>query len=278
MENNMEHDVSSPDEKMLEDVPEILVVENDENSRGRVVSGLKDIYRITEADNGNDGLNMALEQTPDLIVTDIMMPGMSGIELCRELKTNMMTAHIPVIILTSQTAVESQLEGLGAGADFYVTKPFNMLLLKARARSLLKGRRQLYKYYTEQAEPGCSVESEILDRPEPLSRMGREFWEKMCDILEQNYSVIDFTIGTLAEDLGMRPRSLHRKIKALTDRAPLQLIAEYRLKQAAKLLRNSTIPICEVAYEVGFATPSPFYRRFKKEFGRNPSQYRKEEF
>jgi len=125
MKNNMEHDVHYSDEEMLDDVPEILVVvENDEDSRGLVVSGLRDVCRVIEADNGNDGLKMAFEQTPDLIATDIMMPGMSGIELCRELKTNMMTAHIPVIILTAQAAVESQVEGLKAGADFYVTKPF----------------------------------------------------------------------------------------------------------------------------------------------------------
>jgi len=118
----------------------------------------------------------------------------------------------------------------------------------------------------------------MLDRPEQLSRMGCEFWEKTCDILKQNYSAVDFTIGILAEDLGMGPRSLHRKIKALTDRAPLQLIAECRLKQAAKLLRSSSIPISEVAHEVGFATLSPFCWRFRKEFGRTPSQYRKDEF
>jgi len=145
----MEHDVNYPDEKMLADVPEILVVENDEDSRGRVVSGLRDDYRVIEADNGKDGLNMAFEQSPDLIMTDIMIPYMSGIELCRELKTNIMTAHIPVIILTAQTAVESQIEGLEAGADFYVTKPVNMLLLKARARSLLEVRRQLRRSYRE---------------------------------------------------------------------------------------------------------------------------------
>jgi len=179
MKNNMERDVYYPDEEMLDDVPKILVVGNDEDSRGLVVSGLKNDYRVIEVDNGNDGLNMALEQPPDLIVTNIMMPSMSGIELCRELKTNIMTAHIPVIILTAQAAVESQIEGLEAGADFYVTKPFNMLLLRARTRSLLKVRQQLRRRYSEQlAEPGRPSEPKILDRPEQLNRTGREFWEE----------------------------------------------------------------------------------------------------
>lgn len=272
------------DEKILFEEPAengkslVLVVEDDFELRTVVCAELEEEFEVLEAENGQDGLDQALEHVPDLVVSDIMMPVMDGIELCKELKERHATSHIPVIMLTAQSAVEHQIEGLESGADDYVTKPFLMELLVARIHNLLKSRRQLYHRFSEQlAEVEDPDDHETLDLPSLQNQGDRGFIEQTYTILRQRYTDADFAITSLAEELGMSRRSVQRKIKALTGRTPLQLITEYRLKQAAKLLRNTTTSITEVAYESGFGDLSHFYRLFKKQYDKNPSQYRGEE-
>ena len=263
-----------------DETPVILVVEDDADYRWLIVSDLEDDYQVVEAENGKAGLEKALETIPDLVVTDLMMPAMDGIELCRRLKTGVETAHIPVVMLTAKTSAESQIEGLKTGADDYVTKPFNMVLLKARIHNLLETRRLLRSHFSSQfAQSALELEgsaSETLDMPELRSGVDRKFWDDLCRVLKKNHADPDFNIDALAIDLYMSQRSMQRKIKALMDLTPVQLIAEYRLKKAEALLMDHDVHVTDIAFKVGFGDLSHFYRLFKKKHGMNPSQYRDE--
>ena len=186
-------------------------------------------------------------------------------------------------MLTAKTSVESQIESFETGADAYITKPFNMELLKARIQNLLVVRRQLRKRFSEQlSDPSDKMylkdsdDAAMTGKPHFHNRMDKEFWAKTVNVLASRSAQIDFSIESLADELGMSQRSLQRKITALSDRTPVQLIAEYRLKQAVRFLQDTSKPITDVAYEAGFSDLSHFYRLFKKRFGRNPSQYRGE--
>jgi len=270
-ESNMRPDHS-------EDTPVILLVEDEADYRLLIDSDLEEDYQVVEAANGKEGLEKALETIPDLVVTDLMMPVMDGIELCRSLKAVVQTAHIPVVMLTAKTAVESQVEGLQAGADDYVTKPFDMLLLRARIGNLLETRRLLRRHaarefaWSTEEDPG----SDTLDMPELRSDLDRAFWENLCRTLKANYADPGFNTDSLASELNMSQRSLQRKIKALMDLTPVQLIGEYRLKKAEAFLKDPEVHVTDIAFEVGFGDLSHFYRIFKKKHGMNPSQHREE--
>ena len=270
-ESNMRRDLS-------EELPVILLVEDEADYRLLIASDLEEDYQVVEAANGKEGLEKALETVPDLIVTDLMMPVMDGIELCRRLKAGVETAHIPVVMLTAKTAVESQVEGLRSGADDYVTKPFNMMLLRARISNLLETRRLLRRHVAR--EFACSAGedpiSEMLEMPELRSGLDRTFLENLCRILKAHYTDLGFNTDSLATELNMSQRSMQRKIKACVDLTPVQLIAEYRLKKAEALLKDPEMHVTDVAFEVGFGDLSHFYRVFKKKHDMNPSQYREQ--
>jgi DNA-binding response OmpR family regulator len=283
-DSNRPHTAILSGDDAPEELPEILVVEDDADSRWLVVSALKQDYRVIETDNGKDGLDRALEDIPDLVVTDLMMPVMDGIELCRRIKEHPFTSHIPVIMLTAKTSVASQIEGYETGADAYITKPFAMQLLKVQIQNLLTLRRQLRKHFSERfAEQGGPDHAEDLPAAGALgpthlqNRMERKFWEKAYTVLKRHASEVGFSIDGLAMELGMSQRSLQRKMKALAGLTPVQWIAEYRLGQAVGRLRDKSVSVTDAAYTAGFGDLSHFYRLFKKRFGKNPSQYRDEE-
>jgi len=259
-----------------EDIPLILLVEDEADYRLLVASDLEEDYQVVEAENGKEGLEKALEIIPDLIVTDLMMPVMDGVELCRRLKSGVETAHIPVVMLTAKTAVESQVEGLQTGADDYVTKPFNMLLLRARINNLLETRRLLRRHFAHEFAHSTGEDpiSDMLEIPELRSGLDRAFWENLCRILKAHCADPDFNTDSLASELNMSQRSMQRKIKALVDLTPVQLIAEYRLKKAEALLKDPQKHVTDVAFDVGFGDLSNFYRIFKKKHDMTPSQYR----
>ncbi len=217
---------------------------------------------------------------PDLIVTDLMMPVMDGIELCRELKTGVETSHIPVVMLTAKASLGHQVEGFETGADDYITKPFHMVLLQTRIHNLLESRRLLRERFSRQLTQ--TVKVAYLTVPEPKvsaqlvseNKVDLEFWDKICRIVEENCTDPEFNAEALASKVFMSSRSLVRKTKALADRTPVQLIGEFRLKKAGQLLRESTMNVTDIAFEVGFSDSSYFGRQFKKEYGMTPTQYR----
>jgi DNA-binding response OmpR family regulator len=249
-----------------EDSPLILIVEDDEDVRDFIIEGLASGHRVETAEDGETGLRVAKELVPDLVVTDLMMPGMDGIALCRELKSTLETSHIPVVMLTAKTALESQVEGLQTGADDYVTKPFHMTLLRLRIANLLESRRLLREKFLR--------EYPVLTQTVPENTPDREFIEKITAVLEENYSEWEFNPEQFATKMNMSPRSLYRKLKAIVDRTPAGFISEFRMMRAAELLQNTSHTVTEIAFQTGCDESTNFARLFKTHYGVTPSQYR----
>ncbi len=255
------------DEESLNETPLVLVVEDDADILSFIALELMDDYQVVKAVDGEDGLAKALEYIPDLVVTDLMMPGMDGIALCRELKTNPDTFHIPVIMLTAKTSEESQLEGLKTGADDYCMKPFNIVLLQARIANLLQSRRVLREQLSRQFVPG--------EQPLFLENTSdREFLERAARVVGEKYTNWDFKAEEFSSTLGMSLRTLQRKLRAVVNLSPAGFISEYRMKRASELLALTTRSVTEIAFQVGYDESSSFSRAFKKHFKMSPSTYR----
>ncbi|MEM9399096.1 MAG: response regulator [Verrucomicrobiota bacterium] len=247
--------------------PVVLLVEDDLDIRSYIKLGLRSDYKIIEADNGQLGLKQALERKPDLIITDIMMPGVNGLELCHRLKQNPETSYIPVVMLTVQSTDSDQLKGLESGADDYLIKPFNLQILKARIANLLKSRQLL----SHRLDPQNLAEEEQLI----IENAGDQaFWEKVRKIVEANFRKSKFNTDQLADELNISLRSLQRKFKTSINQSPKDFINEFRMKRAAELLISTKTTINEVAFLVGFEESSSFSRMFKKHFGQSPKLYK----
>jgi signal transduction histidine kinase/ligand-binding sensor domain-containing protein/DNA-binding response OmpR family regulator len=245
--------------------PVLLLVEDNEDFRFYLKDNLKFQYRIIEASNGKSGLKQALENIPDLIVSDVMMPEMNGIDLCKKLKNEKSTSHIPVILLTARTAEEQKVEGFESGADDYVTKPFNFEILQSRIKNLIHQRELFQKDFRRQIEVRAS-DVKITSLDEKLIQNAIRF-------VEQNISNPDFSVEDLSRELAMSRVHLYKKLQALTGKAPLEFIRSIRLQHAAQLLEKSQLTVSEVAYKVGFNNPKYFARYFKEEYNVLPSAY-----
>lgn len=245
--------------------PQLLVVEDNEDVRAYIKKQLTGEYHITEAINGTEGHAIALKTVPDLIISDVMMPGMSGISLCEKIKGDEKTSHIPVILLTALASQTSKLEGIETGADDYIVKPFNREELTARVKNLIEQRRLLRKKYSRQ----LSLEPKAL----AITSKDERFLEKVTQVLERHLDNSAFKVEDFAKELGMSRTQLFRKMRALTDQSAQDFIRDFRLKRAAYLLKNKAGNISEVAYQVGFNNLSYFTKRFKELFGKTPSDY-----
>ncbi len=255
------------DKEPEKEIYTLLVVEDDPELCEFIASGLEEEgFKALRASNGKEALEMALNHLPDLVLTDIMMPVMSGIELCNELKSNMMTSHIPVIMLTAKNSVESQIEGLEIGADDYVTKPFHMALLELRIHNLLKQRSLLRKKFQH--------EFLQLDRSFSGQAEDRKFLEHAYKIVEEGCGDPDFRPEDFADALNLGMRSLQRKLKNAIDSTPMKFISEVRMAEAAKLLAGSDQTVTDIAFKVGCDDSSNFSKLFKQHFDMTPSQYR----
>lgn len=243
----------------------LLVVEDNDEIRSFLADHLSKYYRVEEASDGKMALEMACKIIPDLIISDVLMPEMNGIELCNELKNDERTSHIPVIILTARTSLIHKVEGIDSGADEYLIKPFNLELLKAKIRNLIESREQLRKKYSR----------EITLQPENIviSNSDEKFLQRMTAILEEGISNPEFNVNHLIKEVGMSRTVLYRKIKAVTNMSIIDFIVNYRLNKAAILLKTSNNNISEIAYEVGFSDPKYFSRAFRKKFGLTPKKY-----
>ncbi|MEO8853087.1 MAG: two-component regulator propeller domain-containing protein [Ginsengibacter sp.] len=243
----------------------ILIVEDSEDLRFYLKDNLKDQYHIEEATNGKEGWEKIKLLNPDLIVSDIMMPLMDGVELVRKIKTETLTAHIPVILLTSLGSEERQLEGLKAGANDYITKPFTFEILASRIRNLMAQQKLLQNRFQRQIEvnPG-----EVTITP-----VDEKFMKQALEIVEKHIDDPEFSVEDFSRDMYMTRITLYRKILSLTGRTPIEFIRLIRLKRAARLLEKSGMSVAEIAYEVGFNNPKNFTKFFKEEFKVPPSQY-----
>ncbi len=253
------------DDEVSGELPIVLIVEDNNEVRNFIKSNLEKSYSVIEASNGIAGFNQSIKHVPDLIISDIMMPEMDGYELCKKLKTDERTSHIPVILLTAKASVEDKLEGLETGADDYLQKPFNSKELAARISNLITQREKLRKRFSR----------ELFLQPKDIAitPADEKFLTRAMDIIEKNLSDPDFSVEIFGEEIGMSRVQLYRKIKALTDQSVSDFVRTMRLKRAAKLLKMKSASVTEICYEVGFNNLSYFAKTFKDLFGVSPSDY-----
>ncbi len=247
-------------------LPRLLVVEDDADLRAYLARELSPHYEVITAADGDEGLTVALAEIPDLVVSDVMMPGRDGFELCRRLKTDWRTSHVPVILLTAKAGTESRLTGLEQGADDYLVKPFDARELLTRVANLIALRRQLQERFAAQVQ-GTQVEAL------PVVSMDDRFLKRCREIIDERLDDADMTVESYARDVGLSRAQLHRKLKALTGLSPREFVRAHRLLRGAELLRGRFGNVTEVAYSVGFKNPSHFARCFREQFDVSPSAY-----
>ena len=255
-----------------EETATVLIVDDNADIRVYLRSILQDKYQINEAADGQQGLALANEIVPDLIVSDVMMPVMNGLEFCQRVKNGTATSHIPVILLTARALSHHQIEGYESGADAYITKPFSAEVLMARIGNLLKSRHQLKDLFGKVAgtEGTDSVETPA-EELIPQNKKEDAFVTKFRDFVEKNLADSDLNVETIGAELGLSRVQLYRKVKALTGQSPVELLRTARLQKGRALLQTTDKNVSEVAYEVGFTAPSYFTKCFKDEFGISPS-------
>jgi signal transduction histidine kinase/CheY-like chemotaxis protein len=246
----------------------ILVVEDSADVRNYIKGALSDTYSVIEAENGQEGIQKARMLIPDLIISDIMMPETDGFELCRALKNDVKTSHIPIILLTSKVEDKDIIEGLETGADDYITKPFNTRILCSRIKNLIALRRHLQQTFDR--------EMTLMPTKMAVSSLDKEFLDSVHDVLAKNISDPDFNVESLCEKLYMSRSTIYRKIQALSGESPTSYIRSYRLKRGAQLLKRHYGSVLEVSFEVGFSNSSYFTKCFKDKFQQLPSEYQKQ--
>lgn len=280
--------------------PQILIVDDSDDIRTYISSLLSDRYAIISAADGSEGLRMAIENVPDLIVSDVMMPVMDGLEMCRRVKGETATSHIPVLMLTARTLEEQRAEGYDCGADAYITKPFSGKVLISRVENLLESRRRLRELFAgiygrhegdgnngreksdgNNEENGPAGSSDIFDNPPAdgccsgaapvLNAADSRFMTRLRDFVAANISDSDLNVETISAEMSLSRVQLYRKVKAMTGTTPVEFIRLSRLHRAEELLRESGKTVSEVAYEVGFSSPSYFIKCYKDHFGHTPN-------
>ncbi|MEM6344395.1 MAG: two-component regulator propeller domain-containing protein [Bacteroidota bacterium] len=249
--------------------PQILVVDDNADIRTFIKGALSEEFSILEAEDGQIGLKLATESLPDLILSDVMMPNMDGMTLCNQIKTEALTSHIPVILLTAKTSEKSEREGLAFGADDYIRKPFKIDILKLKIQNLLKLREDIHRRFRK----------EVLLEPETISVTSTDeiFLKKAMDLIEEHMTNPDFNVENMAQEIGVSRSKLYLKLKALTGQSSSEFIRTVRLKRAVQLLESSDLTVKEIMYMTGFNTASYFSKCFKKQFGIVPSEYVKQQ-
>jgi DNA-binding response OmpR family regulator len=248
--------------------PHILVVDDNEELRNFLKESLSPKYHITEAKDGQTGLSVAKEKFPDIIISDVMMPGMDGIEFCRQIKENIETSHIPFLMLTARDALESRLEGVESGADFYFAKPLSIQLLNLTIRNILTQKQNLKKRYFSDH---YSEAKELVH-----SRKDKEFMDQLTAIIGSHLTNPDMDVDYICTQMGMSRTKLYQKIKNVTGQSIGEFVRKIRLRKAVQLMTHQDVSLMDVMYSVGIQTQSYFTKAFKKEFGKTPSQFLKD--
>ena len=258
-----------------EDAPTVLIVDDNADIRAYLRSILQSKYSVLEAEDGRRGLELAREHVPDLIVSDVMMPVMNGLEFCQQVKKDVVSSHIPVILLTARALEKHQIEGYESGADAYITKPFSPELLLARIDYLLQSRHQLKDLWgMKPATETVAAPAAVVVAPAPAP-IEDAFIARFKKIVEERLPDSNLSVEDLAAGMGLSRVQLYRKVKAMTGCTPVDLLRKARLAKAQTLLQESTLSVSEIAYQVGFASPSYFTKCYKDEFGTAPGEARK---
>jgi DNA-binding response regulator/sensor histidine kinase len=259
-----ENKVSKITSDRQEDKPRVLVIDDNADIRAYATALLGDEYDVMEASDGSEGLKKAVREVPDVVVCDVMMSGMDGLECCKHLKSDSLTCHIPVILLTAKTLDEHRAEGYAYGADAYLTKPFNGNVLKARIKNLITNRKLMKIVFGNDAQQ------------EPMEAVVQsaesQFVEKFRTIIQGNLGNSDLNVETISHEMGISRAQLYRKIKSITGISPNDIIREARMKRADRLLETTDKSVSEIAYEVGFSSPSYFTKCYREFFGRTPNK------
>lgn len=246
----------------------ILIVEDNESILNMLIEIFRPFYTVFTAIDGEEGWNKVQSILPDIIISDVIMPKMSGIELCRLIKEDMNTSHIPVILLTARNSIENTIEGLTTGADDYITKPFNLNILLAKCNNLVNNRIRLQEKFSKQPQSTPYILAS--------NEMDKQFIDEVMEIIEDHIDNIDFKVDTLVDKMGMSRTRVFNKIKAVTGQTPSDFIMTIRLKRAAVLLySNPELNISEIADKLGFSTPKYFSKCFKEKYNTTPQEYRR---
>ena len=256
----------------------VLIVDDNNDIREYLRTILQEKYQVFEAEDGQKGLALAQEQVPDIIISDVMMPVMNGLEFCQNIKMNEITSHIPVILLTARALNSHQIEGYKSGADAYITKPFQPDLLLARIGNLLRNRHLLKDLWgtssnaTKKEDKTATTENTLLS-----SEGTREnaFISRFKKVIEERMTDSELSVETIGSELGLSRVQLYRKVKALTGSSPVDLLRKARLNKAQQLLQTTDLSVSEIAYQVGFTSPSYFTKCYKDEYGKVPGESRK---
>jgi signal transduction histidine kinase/ligand-binding sensor domain-containing protein/DNA-binding response OmpR family regulator len=243
----------------------LLVIEDDDDIRNYIISELSPDFNILEAKNGQEGFDMANETIPDLIVTDIIMPIMSGLDLCQKLKKQVVTSHIPVLMLSAKTTVENQIEGLEMGADVYMIKPFSIEHLKAQIVRLINFKQAVYVRYLK--------ETELIPQGAASTKLDEDFMKKVTDFIERNLLDSNLNVDQLANCVSLSKVQTYRKIKAITGMSIVEFIRTIRLKKSIPMIMEKKLNFSEIAFETGFSSPSYFSKCFHDHFGKTPSEF-----
>ena len=243
----------------------VLIIDDDEDIRHFIANTLSTSFKVLTASDGREGLEIATAEMPDIVLCDVMMPHITGLELCKKLKSNIKTGHIPIILITSRALSMQIQEGFNAGADEYITKPFRTSLLLLKINTLLQNRERLKNIYSKK----FSLESlgiEVVSSDE-------RFMDKISEIIQQNFANPDLDVDYIAKELGMSRTNLYRKVKSLTNLSTIDLIINVRLLTAKKMMIESDLSIAEIGYETGFNSPAYFTTSFKKQYGMTPKEF-----
>jgi DNA-binding response OmpR family regulator len=241
------------------------LVEDEDDIRNYIVEELSMDFKITTAKNGEEGIKLANEIIPDLIITDVMMPVVSGIELCKNLRNQMSTSHIPIIILSAKTDIDKQVEGLEMGADVYMIKPFNIEYLKTQILRLINFKETIYSCYLK--------ETTLVPQGVLITKLDEEFMKSVMTYIEENLTDVGLSVEQLANCVSLSKVQTYRKVKAISGMSIVEFIRTIRLKKASQMVLEKRMSFTEIAFETGFSSPSYFTRCFHDHFGKSLSEF-----
>ena len=279
---NPDEDIQDEESEEASNKEVMLLVEDNQELRVFLRTIFSSTYRVVEAADGMEGWSKALKFVPDIIISDVMMPEKDGIEMTKELRADMTTSHIPIVLLTAKTSIESKLEGLEYGADDYITKPFSATYLKARVENLLSQRRKLQSLYRDNLMNNTHVSSlstseEAATEEEKLPDMSpndRKFMDKLVELMEANMDNGDLVVDDLVREVAVSRSVFFKKLKTLTGLAPIEFIKEMRINRAAQLIETGEFNMTQISYMVGINDPRYFSKCFKSKLGMTPTEYR----
>lgn len=255
--------------------PLVLIIDDNEDMRKLVTTLLSESYSTITASNGREGIRKATKYVPDLIICDVMMPVMDGLECCRQLKKEITTSHIPVLMLTACSMDEQRVQCYDSGCDGYVSKPFNSSVLLSRCASLIENRKRIKELWQSPVAVSVNQREEV--RNSEPSDIDNDFYVRFLKIFREEMGNIELSVDSMAGKMGLERSQFYRKIKSLTNYSPVELIRHLRLKEGRALLTSTDKTVSEIAYDIGFSSPAYFTKCYREEYGETPKETRNRE-